>query len=384
MRKLTMSRGATKILIKASSYLGTNANGAEVHTTISMINLINKNFELIVCGAEVYPDCFDKFTVKPFFRYNWLPKFFRFPLHQAVAFIETLRAYLLYRPNFLFCTGGVYYNGLAILLVGKIFGVASIVRTAEDHVGTALNQDNFLSFVIHKFYICPLSLWVLRNCDRVVTVGDKSAEYFSEVLQRRDNILVARNPIGIRRSEVDFQNRYALRQKLGLPMEKSIAIYAGAISVLKGTDILPDIIKEANKLSDDWWFVVVGSDRSPNKTISARIKKAGPNNVTFRPALHRDCLLEYFRAADVLVFLCRTGVGYGLVTVEAALCGTAVMCLNPKLDVADLHGRGAQNVEEMVVCLLNRDYKVPDVSRFLDVNAIKSEHLNIFYDVIGR
>ena len=76
------------------------------------------------------------------------------------------------------CTGGVFYNGLSIFIVGKILGIKHLVRTAEDHFNFYKFCSTLRSKMFHFLLNRQISKIVLKNADYVLTTGPKSKEFF--------------------------------------------------------------------------------------------------------------------------------------------------------------------------------------------------------------
>jgi hypothetical protein len=91
---------------------------------------------------------------------------------------------------------------------------------------------------------------------------------------------------------------------------------------------------------------------------------------------------EVYQTSDVLLFLTQVGVGYGLVTVEAAIAGCPTLCLNPELDLLDIHGDSPKTINEFVERLLKMDFSLPTIERFTDFEWSKKQHLDAFWQAL--
>ena len=92
----------------------------------------------------------------------------------TTIFLETILFCLFYRVDCLLSLGGVFYNGLAISLCSRLFGIISINRTAEDHRGV-LSSQKMLSFSWYlKQFECLLTQVAFRNSSVFLTVGNHS------------------------------------------------------------------------------------------------------------------------------------------------------------------------------------------------------------------
>ena len=122
-------------------------------------------------------------------------------------------------------------------------------------------------------------------------------------------------------------------ESIKLSPDKKIILFVGALSGIKGADLLPKIIGKINSKSENFQFLIVGNENEYGSKIKKNIEKNNFPNVIFLNSLPRDELIEIYSMCSLLIFLCRVGVGYGQVTIEATLCDLPVLSLNPGIDV---------------------------------------------------
>ncbi|WP_425553811.1 D-inositol-3-phosphate glycosyltransferase [Isoptericola hypogeus] len=142
--------------------------------------------------------------------------------------------------------------------------------------------------------------------------------------------------------------RRALRERLGLPTDRQIVLFAGRVQLLKGPDVL---VRALGVLADhaagqatpegrtaDAWrdgggsrvpalVVVGGASGRPTavRELEALAHQMGvTDHLVVRPAAPRETLVEYFRAADV-VAVPSHNESFGLVAAEAQAAGTPVV-----------------------------------------------------------
>lgn len=366
------------ILIKASSYLGVNANGGEAHTLLSFCQFLSEDYIVLIVGPEVFPNELRPYIIKPLLTYRTLPRFIRVFAHVPVSIINTIKAAKELRPTLVMCVGGVFYNGLAAVIASEIFGKKNLVRTAEDHLGSAQAQSSILKKIGHRLFIGPVSMLTLNLAQNVMTVGFASRNYFIDCGLEPSKISYAVSPIQVERFTGSSKvSKEQILLNLGMDPSKKLLLYVGAISKVKGADLLPEIIRRIKQKTDEWQFLIIGNESSTKKKITLELEKVGQADIRIiGPQQHED-LLSYYKAASTLVFLCRVGVGYGLVTIEAALADCPVLCLNPKLDVKTLHPNSPSNIQDLVSIILCSQYRVPDVFKLIDNGASRKQHLDI-------
>lgn len=370
-----------KIGIKVSQYIGVDAHGAESHLIGSFCNILDKEFKLDLIGSEIYPDELKTWKMFTYLKYYFFPSFIRPFFHILISVINTFIYTWREKPDLLFSAGGVFYNGLAVFIAGRFFGVKTIVRTAEDHHNYYKYCNTVTSRLKHYFFNKKISTFVLQRSDYVLTVGERSRQYFIESCGLNvDRVFAIPGPI-IRDRFSEKKDKVTLRKKLGLPVDKKIVLYVGAVAGVKGTDELPNIIAAVLRKSDDVYFVIVGRESKGTK-ITRTILEAGGKRVRFFPPVPHDGLAEYFQMADVLIFLTKVGVGYGQVTIEATLSGLPVVAYNPGLDVQWFLGDACcDSTCEIAERILNGSYKQVQIPPEFTGDYIRDRHIELFRKV---
>jgi glycosyltransferase involved in cell wall biosynthesis len=378
-----MSKRKKKILFKCSQTLGVDAHGAEAHTQISFVKMLAEEYEVHIVGPETFPEILRPYIIAPLFRYISYPRWCRIFLHVPASVLNTAVAVQKVKPNLISCVGGVYYNGMGVALAGRLFKIKTMVRTAEDHFKTAKLQPTQFRKVFHYFCVLPICRFVFSKVDKVLTVGESSKEYFINQGLKREKVLVAPNPVPIKKFGKSFLMPMKERKsKFQLPKDKKIALYIGGGQPFKGFDFLPEIIGKVIKRDASWHFWIIGATQNANSKVLRDLSCFDPEYLTLMGARPYEELDEIYQTSDVLLFLTQVGVGYGLVTVEAAIAGCPTLCLDPQMDVLDIHGDSPKTVDEFVERLLKMDYSKPNIERFLDYNYTKEQHLDAFRKAI--
>ena len=131
--------------------------------------------------------------------------------------------------------------------------------------------------------------------------------------------------------------RQDMRRKLDLREDEFLVVGCGTIYWRKGVDIFVDTaiaLKESGAknvrflwIGDHYWdFDPQSRALAPWKTIDAKIKKYGLENAIEFPGVKPDAR-DYFQAADVFYLPSREDP-FPLVCLEAAQCGTPVVCFD--------------------------------------------------------
>lgn len=132
---------------------------------------------------------------------------------------------------------------------------------------------------------------------------------------------ICTSPPGVDREVFSPGDRSAARRRLGLE-DGPIALFVGRIQPLKGVDVA----LEAVAMLPDLRLVVVGgpSGAGGEEELHRLEERAANLPVEFVDPVPHDVLVDYYRAADVLLLPSRSE-SFGLVAAEAQACGIPVV-----------------------------------------------------------
>ncbi|ACZ31979.1 UDP-N-acetylglucosamine [Xylanimonas cellulosilytica DSM 15894] len=123
----------------------------------------------------------------------------------------------------------------------------------------------------------------------------------------------------------DATARTALRERLGLPVDSPLILFAGRVQLLKGPDVL---VQALEHLPEEVRLVVLGgASGRPTavRELEALAHQCGVRDrVLVHPPVERRRLADWYRAADV-VAVPSHNESFGLVAAEAQACGTPVV-----------------------------------------------------------
>lgn len=374
------------IAIKVSQKIITEAHGAELHTIISFIKIFSKEYHVLIFGCEKYPTILKSHIIPVRFNYINFPHILRKILHIPLGLINTYYLCRIKKPDILMICGGVFYNGLAILIIGRIFKIKTIIRTAEDHFNYYRYCESNLIKIKNLIFNRLLSNWVLQRADYVLTVGKASENYLVKKGLNKNKVIGIPGPFLRDRfwPVPSITEKNKIRNKFGLCSKKKIVLFVGAISGVKGANELPKIIKKVLKKGEDIFFVIVGKEKNSSK-ITNQIKSAGNKNVLILDPIEHEKLYEIYQMSDLLIFLTKVGVGYGQVNIEATLCKIPVIGLNPGLDVEFFLQNNCFNcIDEIVDSIVKNTPKILKFPPEFSEIFIESSHLKLLNNILNN
>jgi teichuronic acid biosynthesis glycosyltransferase TuaC len=250
--------------------------------------------------------------------YTQHPRYFVFPklgmtVHGVSMFAGTFRQ--VYRrlseaEYDLIDAHYVYPDGFAAAIIARILKRPLVVSAR----GSDINQ--FSEFKL----IRPLIRQVLQRANGLIAVSQALKKKMVELGCRSDNLAVIGN--GVDRQKFMPQPCLAMREKMGLPKDRPIAIAVGHLNENKGFHILIDAV--ARVRSTGLMLVIVGE--GPRRSyLENQIRAAGlAESVRLIGSVAHDELSSWYNAADVFC-LASSREGCPNVVLEAMACGRPVV-----------------------------------------------------------
>lgn len=168
---------------------------------------------------------------------------------------------------------------------------------------------------------------VIACCDAILANSPAEVEQLTE-LYEADPDRVELVPPGVEHAFFSPGPRRGARAALGLG-DGPVLLFAGRIQPLKGLDVAVRALAELRR-RDATLVVVGGPSGEEGAVYEAACRRLVAelglgSRVIFRPPQPHHLLSSYYRAADVCIVPSRSE-SFGLVALEAAACGTPVVC----------------------------------------------------------
>lgn len=217
--------------------------------------------------------------------------------HQASWFASTL-------------TGGLLLVPEADVVVGSsphLFGAATAALLARRRgVPFVLELRDLWPRIIWQTGAVPrnhpaikafewLEKWLYAQADELVVVTKEFRREVAETAEDRtaESIHLIPNGVNSSRFEESIDIRSA-RERLGLPSDRPIALYAGVHGIAQGLEVIVD----AARLAPDVHWVMLGKG---TKKADLERRGAGVPNLSFHDAVGPEEMPEIYGLADVLL-----------------------------------------------------------------------------------
>ncbi len=200
---------------------------------------------------------------------------------------------------------------ISALLLGDYPTVLTVHGTYALHPGggASLLEEAFNRTVLR---------WLLGRVDAVIAISGHVADYVRRY--GAGSVRVIPGGVDVTKFQEARRRRAEIRERLGLPQEAKIVLYAGRLVDVKGSLELALAAARLRREKDDIFFVIAGDGYLRGEV--RRIVEGGGAGVVL-PWVPADRVHELFAAADVFVNPARAE-GLGLALVEAMAAGLAI------------------------------------------------------------
>ncbi|MBI4846000.1 MAG: glycosyltransferase family 4 protein [Candidatus Omnitrophica bacterium] len=206
----------------------------------------------------------------------------------------------------------LFPDGVAACLAGVILRVP-VVLTAH---GTDINM--YLSMPLRKMQI----IWALKTCDAITVVSSKHKEKLEQAGIEKDKIQVIGNGFN---SNFALMDKKECRQKLGLGIEKKIALFVGRIVEVKGLGLLIEAVKHLGvEFKKEWEVFIVGDGKLKNYYMEMVKRYKLESQISFFGEKPHDQIPCWLGACDMLI-LSSISEGCPTALIEALACGRPVI-----------------------------------------------------------
>jgi len=199
-----------------------------------------------------------------------------------------------------------------------------IAKCKKAKVPYIINCDGVILPQKKSFLKDILKRWLLSKAAAYMASGEHAKEYFLRYKAKEERIYIHHfstlREKDILSTPITGEEKIVLREKLGLPIDKKIAIAVGRFIPLKRYDCL---LREWKKVDEECCLVLIGGGEELEKYQSI-IQEQGLKNVIIEGFHPSEELYEYYKASDVFIHPTSYDV-WGLVINEAMAKGLPVV-----------------------------------------------------------
>lgn len=216
------------------------------------------------------------------------------------------------------------YDFVAVYDYASKKGIELITKCRMYGVPYAINCDGVMMETHGNFVRDIIKRFLIIGASGYFASGENAKNYFLKYGAIEDKIFIHTfselNQKDILDNPVPIAKKTELRKKLGLPLNKRIAIAVGRFIPLKR---YRELIQAWKYMSDDCILLLIGGG-SEKDSYEKTIIDNKISNVIIGDFLTQDKLFDYYKASDIFVHPTSYDV-WGLVVNEAMACGLPVV-----------------------------------------------------------
>ena len=199
-----------------------------------------------------------------------------------------------------------------------------IARCRLKKIPYVINCDGVMLTSHGNFFRDILKRYLIGGASACLASGENAKQYFLKYGAKKDKIFLhtfsTLDAGDILLEPISVEHKKKLREKLGLPSYKKIAIAVGRFIALKR---YTELLHAWKNMPKDFFLLLVGGGEE-EADYRELIKKLGLSNVRIEGFHVKDELMEYYKASDLFIHPTSYDV-WGLVVNEAMACGLPVV-----------------------------------------------------------
>jgi glycosyltransferase involved in cell wall biosynthesis len=335
---IQIDQGKTKAMPRICFLVETfypSIGGCEIHGRQLVEGFLENGVESFVITRRLMPESkqFERLGNMQIFRIPPVGKsqFIRRWIMIFPCLVHLIRMRRRYNLIFVY---GFRTLGIPAVIVSKLFGKQTILRAANSGEMTGqvfvdgLKRFNLsLSSGIVRFVLW-LRNWLIKKADVFVSVSSEiTAELVANGISP-GKIKYIPNGVDIRRFyPIDECKKREIRKTLGIPPDKTVAVFIGRLVYWKGLPLLVRVWKEILSKHPDTLLLVVGPTGCGLDSCEEEVKAFVRDNslkdsIYFTGGVNN--VHEYLQASDMFV-LPSANEGFSNALVEAMACGLSVI-----------------------------------------------------------
>jgi glycosyltransferase involved in cell wall biosynthesis len=166
---------------------------------------------------------------------------------------------------------------------------------------------------------------ILKAADKIIAVSNATKKYVLSLGADPAKTMVLHNGVDLNRFKPQPETQAAMRRKLDLPSDASVALTVRRLVYKNGIDTLLESARIAVKKSPRLIYLVVGGGPDYAE-VKAKAKQLGiEKNFRLAGFISDQELPLYYNTADFFVLPSKSGEGLPLVALEAMACGLPVV-----------------------------------------------------------
>lgn len=244
-------------------------------------------------------------------------------------------------------------EGLAAYLLGKTFGVPSVIHCHGSEITTDLGKN---------YIQTKLTVYALTHADFKFAVSNDIRNKILEYTDLNGSLKVVTNGVNINKFYPKGKN--SARKHLGLPLNQRIILFVGNLFNVKGVNYLIDAMEEIKLQEQEIRLYIIG-DGILKEALIRKVRKLNLENIIFfSGSISHNKVPIWMSAADLFI-LPSLSEGWPSVLPESFACGTPVVASRiggiPEMINSDNYGyltnpRDSHDIAQKIIKALNKSW----------------------------
>jgi len=335
-------------MVRVGIYLGTSSDNTEniERILLSWGEYLSSEFAVDVFGTAPLPK-----SSSGLFNYIKLDEEeHSTPFSKIMAVYRQTEEYILeYSPDVLIQLWKFNTHATGVACAGARYDTPTVIRYSgatfdsyQTHHGITRFGVFFLNNVVNR-------LLALKLCDQAIALGPNGKAELSSRGVDDDRITILPPTLDREGRFHPPEDKSALREQLGLPKDRRIALYVGRITEKKGMEFFKDVVSDLDGLGDIQFILVGEGDLKRDFEIGF-----DTNRVRMIGRIPYSEIDKYYKASDLYIHPSPLE-GIPLVLLEAMECGLPVIARRAG-DIPFITPNVVDTSEEMASIIKNQSW----------------------------
>ncbi|MCD4720408.1 MAG: glycosyltransferase family 4 protein [Desulfobacula sp.] len=275
-----------------------------------------------------------------------------------------------YKPDLMIHISNPNRDGMIISFAGKIFNIPTIVRFTGDTYNRHKNYTNIIKKLPALASLISAHL-AYKYSSQTVCLGP----IMKKMVEQKADIQARILPMPVNFDKFfPVDNKAEFKKDINAPIEKNLVLFVGRLDLLKGSDLLFDIITTINTKRDDYFFGIIGEGPDHKKLSGINKNVALWGNVPY------NNIHIYYKAADILLLPSKTE-GMPNVILESLACGTPVLATDVG-EIPSVVSNICCTSQDFINFLVKRNWKLDKLPDYYKPQQLKHQYLTIFNETM--
>lgn len=190
-----------------------------------------------------------------------------------------------------------YPLGAAVALVGRWFGIRTILRITGNYLEEKYLSKNALGYAYRHIYHNKILNGIYRKADLVLPIGENIRHDLLSNGFTSEQITIQPQPFDYGKFSPPSRSKKESKHVLGLKKNRQTVLFVGRVSWGKGADRLVQIARTVSDRSNKYQFCIVGEGE-----YKKRFDRLKNDIAVAVGSVTRENIQKYYAAADLFIY----------------------------------------------------------------------------------